>query len=375
MLIPSGSKLFTRNGFEPVESLEGKAVEVSSLPYYDTQIFLQGASEPQSVFIEKAHSSPSGGFEGMPMHPTTNFLAATPYTEKNIDLIDSSYFLNTIQTYHAGNPAILGVRVCPPEWIEYSIHTQGYSDAVSGLVYYATGLGELLVNKLDEVEYSGEHTNTQFILLTEANRARMFREVYGEGRWPTWKFIDYKNTRMYFCDGVTKNLGLAFCRISHFVQMMLIQHAGKMKLYTPTFDPNKIDKMPISHFTAMYGIRNKRRNMNADLAKYFDSSHYKGNLSSNAANMIADGCWPGPLSNQVKYLASVIQTPLLPLNFRTIPMNDGVVTVANPKSCWIPLESFDNVQWYNVYSATPKLVFVEAETGMLLLLSTIGGHR
>ena len=92
MLIPAGSKLFTRNGFEPVESLEGKAVEVSSLPYYDTQIFLKEGAEPQSVFVEKAHSSPSSGFEGMPMHPTTNFIAATPYTEKNIDLVNCFTF-------------------------------------------------------------------------------------------------------------------------------------------------------------------------------------------------------------------------------------------------------------------------------------------
>jgi hypothetical protein len=71
----------------------------------------------------------------------------------------------------------------------------------------------------------------------------------------------------------------------------------------------------------------------------------------------------------------VVQMMYLPPCFRIIPLKDRKATILFPKSCWLPLSFFENITWYEVYSATPKLLFVESPSGLLFIMSTIGGNR
>lgn len=375
MLVPAGLKVYTYDGYIPIEALEGKAAEISSLPYHDLQHSI-GSTEPQLVKVTKAHSGPATGIEGMPLHPATNFLASVPSVEDSIDLVDSAYFLNSIQTYHVGVPAcVTGVRVCPAQWLHYTVGPDRHRDAMAGIRYYAEGLNQALLDKLDLDAYSGEHTNIKFMSTTDIYAITTARIVLKDTHLIQWKFIDYPHTRVYYKEGIEESLARAFCKVGHLIGESFAYHDGKLKWYLPTVDTDKIDKSPLSHFPAYSGVRARRTRM-MDRLNNRKTTFLSGYpLWEDARKMFTKGCWPGKLPSVAPYIISNSSMMKLPSRLKTIPLSNRKATISVVKGRWIPLEYFNSVQWYNIYSATPKLVFVESESGMLFVLSTIGGTR
>lgn len=374
MLISEGCKLLTEKGFRPIETFDRKAVKVSSLPYFDMINTLLHDPVIQEVFVEKAESSPSSGLEGMPLHKTTNYLCASPYTEKNIDLKESSYFLNTIQTNHAGSPAIIPNICTPKEWVTFGYKSKDYEDAVNGIAYYADAFNAIMNNNLDEINYSGVHENFNFILKTDVNVYKVIRRATKGTRYPRWKYVDYENTRMYFTDNLYPNLNNALVSISHLIHYQFSVHDNKLKIYIPTFDLDKVSNKTITDFPRVLGVNAKRKFRNRMLAEEYNKELFE-KISKVYKLMLTKGCYPGYVPSIAKNNMDIVQMMYLPVFLRTIPLQERKATIVFPKSCWLPLSFFDNVNWYNVYSATPRLLFVESPSGILFVVSTIGGTR
>lgn len=375
MLLAEGCKLLTRDGFRPVESFDGKAVEVSSLPYYDMINILLHAPEGQEVTVSKKEVSHTSGLEGMPLHRTTNFLCTSPYDEKDCDLMESAYFLNTMQTYHAGAPAIVTNNIMPENWIEYDYKHPDYQTAVDGIAYYAEGYSQISKDCLDEIEYGGEHKNYDFILKTDVSVYKAIRWAVRRGRQPSWKFVDYKNTRMYFTDIDNPDLARAFATLGHLIRYQISYHDGKLKLYLPTLDLDKVGKRTLTDLTKVLLINAKRKFRNRMLQEDFGFTSLEF-LGPVMKKMLSAGCYPGYVPSLARQHMDTVQMMYLPVCFRIAPLYPGrKATIVFPKSCWFPLSYFENVQWYEVYSATPKLLFVEAPSGLLFIVSTIGGSR
>jgi len=373
MFLPKGSKLYTRQGFTPIEQIEGKAVEVSSLPYYDMLNSLLHDPVPQTITINYSHSEPSSGLEGMPMHRTTNFLCSTPYSEAFVDREESAYFLNTMQSYHVGCGAIVTNNFVPTSWLDYTYINPNYEEAVNGVAYYAAALNQLMHGGLDEIEYQGTHDNTEFISKTDVNVYQMLRVATKRGRWPDWKFVDYDNTRMYFTNNEYPSLNKALIAISHLIRYPLNIHDGKLKLYLPIINLDKVGHRTVADFLKVLGINAKRKRMNADISKHLNKDSFVL-LSTTFKDMFCKGAFPGKVPSVAKSNMDTVQMMNLPINLRTIPVKGRVASITFPKSCWFPMEFFENVEWYNLHSATPKLLFVEAPTGLLFIISTIGGR-
>ncbi len=374
MLVAEGCKLYTRDGFRPVESFDGKAVEVSSLPYFDMVNSLLHDPEPQEVYIEKKHTSSSSGLEGMPLHKSTNYLCASPYNEKDVDLLESAFFLNTIQTNHAGSPAIVPTTCVPKSWVDYTYKHKDYKEAVSGVMYYAAAFNQIMSNNLDEIEYSGSHNLCDFLLKTDVNVYKIVRLATKNARWPEWKFIDYDNTRLYFTENTYPELNNALISISHLIRYPFSVHDNKLKVYLPTLNLDKISKRTVTDFPRVLAINAKRKFRNKMLADTFNRKQVD-RLGKDYRAMLSKGCYPGYIPSIAKYQMDIVQMMYLPPCFRIIPLKDRKATILFPKSCWLPLSFFENVTWYEVYSATPKLLFVESPSGLLFIMSTIGGNR
>lgn len=376
MLLPAGSKLLTQNGFEPVEKFEGKSVLVSSFPYFDMSWSTWGVrAEVQEVYVEKSNCSNSTGIEGMPMHPTTNFLATSPYTERVIDLTDSAYFLNTMHTYSSGVPALLNAaEIVPYEWLRYVPNKPNYKTATSGTVYFAEIFGKLVSAEFDGLEDTNDNDGS-FMLFTEMNKLILFQLaniIY------TDKYVDYKNTRVYMIDNCPPDLVSAMLIVGFLLRLLVSYTNNVLKVYVPLINLDRVGSMQMIDFKKAASIYKKRKALNVELDRYFDANtQFKNKINAmfSRTNNMARGAWYEPIPAIIKRLSDSFYTiDIMPICYRASYLKDRKSTIYSPKGCWMPLAYFENIQWYSIHSATPKLLPVQSPGGTVFYISTIGGN-
>lgn len=375
MLLPAGSKLLTQNGFEPVEMFEGKSVLVSSFPYFDMAWSTYDVkAEVQEVYVERADCSSSTGTEGMPMHPTTNFLASSPYTEKVVDLADSAYFLNTMHTYGSGVPAIITKpEIVPEEWLRYRPNKPNYKEATSGTVYFSELFGKLMSGTFEGTEGANDNDGS-FMLFTEISKTILFTLSKIEY---SCKYVDYTNTRLYIVDNCPPDLVNALLLVGFLMKLMVVYSDNLLKVYIPTINLNKIGSTQLIDFRKAASIYRKRKVLNKELTKKFNNaksikdrvrSHYQ-----KAASMMR-GVWYDKVPSIITTLVdSFAKIDILPIYYRASYLQDRKSTIYSAKGCWLPPAYFENVQWYLTHSATPKLLPVQSPGGTVFYISTIGG--
>ena len=93
------------------------------------------------------------------------------------------------------------------------------------------------------------------------------------------------------------------------------------------------------------------------------------------AQSVAVGSWVEKVpSTLFHFLTSFRWLDTAPLAFKMYPLTERKATIIGAYGCWIPPEYFENIQWYHIHSATPKLIVTQSVGGTLLYLSTLGGE-
>lgn len=384
MIVPAGARLLTSKGFTPVEALEGETVHINCLPYFDIipaycagNGYTEKGCEPvsQEVTVCKHSIESSAGFQNFPVHRLTNYLCCTiPDFRRRLPQ-QTWAFLNSFNSKATTAPLTIKNIQVAEDMVEYDHKHKLYNDCISSLNYYADTFIKMLEQSTSIPPL--ENNAHQFILKTEVNNRSLYFKIFKNCRLPKWKFYDSDNVRVYF----TKELPMftePLKALSHISGMVFSVSEGLFKLYFTRTSSDLLGESMMMNFKKYNEVSSKYTRTEQNIKQYVELKGTNPNFKA-----IHDFFQRAVLhSLDFRKLSQTIiqkvnnKTRILhEINFRLLPLPDRNALYLDSPFTDIPVAFFPDTQWYFVHSATPRLAYVEAEDGVLYLLSTIGGKN
>jgi len=374
LILAEGCKVFTKEGFTPIEQLEGKTVEINCLPYTDIATPLKYCNGhlqeaiSQTCNIYKSGKSSSTGFISFPLYRTTNFLCCNLNMYSRMKNTQAFSFLNTIDSIHTTAPLLVRNMTLHPDFIKYKVYDDQYETAVNGVSEYLYYFTEL---------YNGNITMSidngfKFILQTELNSRFLNDKISRNTLLPLWKYSDNIYLREYFIKAVPE-MKDALIALSHISGFIFSVEDDLFKLYFTRFDTDKIEGFMPSQLKNINSITKKRKFLQYDLNKFFKREENKAARKYTEKLVHKSIDFHKNISRVVSSRLENYYEDMREVALRVIPLPDRSSIYWNAPYINLPLEYFSEVEWFELHSATPRLVYVESPSGLLFIVSTLGG--
>lgn len=374
MILAEGCKVFTEDGFTPIEYLEGKAVDINCLPYSDMCSPLKYCKgtllEPmvQTCFITKSIRSNSQGFVSFPLYRTTNFLSCNLTLYSRVRGPQPFAFLNTIDSTETTAPLLVRNIIIADAFKKYGVYSEDYDIAVRGIGRYVDNFYNLYnkeqVNDTEDIGY-------KFILRTDINSRFLQEKISKNTFLPVWKYYDDSYLRVFYTKAIPC-LEEPLKALSHLTGFIFSSEEDYFKLYFTRLDTNKLDTFMPSQYKNIKSISKKRSFLDYNLTKYYKKDRNKDikDFNINVAHKSVD--FNKRIPRVVNHRINNYYEDMWEIALQLVPLKDRSAIYWNAPYINLPLEYFKDVQWYELHSATPRLVYVESPSGLLFLVSTIG---
>ena len=374
MLLAKGCKVFTENGFTPVECLEGKTVEINCLPYSDMCSPLQYCTGvlqeavKQNCFITKSIASNSSGFISFPLYKTTNFLCCNLTYYNRIKNPQPFTFLNTINSLNTTAPLLVRNMVVHTDFKKYGVYHDQYELAVNGIGSYLELFYQLYNSKLKEDPYQSAY---KFILQTDIQSRFLQNKISKNTFLPKWDYTDNEYLREYYTP-IVPYLIEPLKALSHLTGFIFSVEDDFFKLYFTRLNTDRIDTFMPSQYKNIKSIIKKRSFLNRNLSEFFKKERDASIEDYNTLITHKSIDFHKNSSRVVRHRLKNYYEDTWEVGLQLVPLKDRSAIYWNSPYINLPLEYFKDTQWYNLNSATPRLVYVESPSGLLFLVSTIG---
>lgn len=375
MLLAAGCKVFTNEGFISIEHLDGKAVEVNCLPYSDVCAPLNyctgvmQTADIQLCSVHKSIISNSIGYISFPLYRTTNFLCCSLTMYSKAKNPQPFAFLNTIDSLQTTAPLLVRNMVVNDSFKKYKVYDEQYNTAILSIGECLEALYTLYSG---QVVTKPSQTGYKFILQTEIKSAFLKEKISKNTALPSWKYIDSPYLREYSITSIPE-IAEQLKALSHLTGFIFSDEGNLFKLYFTRLDTDRFGEFMPSQLKNIRSISKKRKFFSYRLSKFFKRDRDKDIENFNIITTIKSVDFNKNSSRVIPHRIHNYFEDTWEVALKLVPLKDRSSIYWDAPYINLPLEYFKNVQWYELYSATPKLVYVESPTGLLFLVSTLGG--